>query len=52
MRGPAKILPRKDMWKGLRHGLEKSLKNNIIRGSKFYVVMGLGAALRRRQVTG
>lgn len=28
MRGAAKILPRKGMWKGLRHGLEKSLNNH------------------------
>lgn len=50
MRGTAKILPRKDMWKGLRHGLQKSLK--ITRGSKPYLVMVLGAALRSRQLTG
>lgn len=47
MQGPAKLPVKKDKWKGLRHGPGKGPKNNLTRGSKNCLVMGLEAALEK-----
>lgn len=47
MRSPANFHLRRDKGKGLRNGLVKSPKDNITRGSKFYLVKGPEAAPKR-----